>query len=85
VQPGAATPRVQEALLLESKGEYAPAEEAARAATEREPTNWKTWLLLSRIEAQQGRAEAALRDFRAARSLDPLSEIFADSRAGPGS
>jgi hypothetical protein len=80
VQPGAATPRVQEALLLESKGEYAPAEEAARAATEREPTNWKTWLLLSRIEAQRGRAEAALRDFRAARSLDPLSEIFADSR-----
>jgi O-Antigen ligase len=77
VQPGAATPRVQEALLLESEGEYAPAEEAARAATEREPTNWKTWLLLSRIEAQRGKPEAALAAFRTARSLDPLSPVFA--------
>jgi hypothetical protein len=77
VQPGAATPRVQEALLLEQQGEFAPAAAAAREATEREPTNWRTWLLLSRIEAQQGRPEAALRDYRKARELDPLSEIFA--------
>jgi O-antigen ligase len=77
VQPGAATPRVQQALLYESVGDYPPAEEAARAATEREPTNWKTWLILSRIEAQRGKPEAALRDFRVARSLDPLSDIFA--------
>jgi tetratricopeptide (TPR) repeat protein len=77
VQPGAATPRVQQALIYESRGEYPPAEEAARAATEREPTNWKTWLLLSRIEAQRGEPVAALGDFRRARSLDPLSPIFA--------
>jgi hypothetical protein len=77
VQPGAATPRVQQALLYESQGDYPAAEEAARAATEREPTNWKTWLLLSRIEAQSGKPDAALRDFRTARSLDPLSPIFA--------
>jgi tetratricopeptide (TPR) repeat protein len=78
VQPGAATPRVQEALLLESEGDLGPAEEAARAATEREPTNWKTWLLLSRIEAQRGKPDAALADFRTARSLDPLSSIFVE-------
>jgi O-Antigen ligase len=76
VQPGAATPRVQQALLFESQGEYAPAEEAARAATEREPTNWKTWLLLSRIEAQRGEPDAALSDYRTARSLAPLVSIF---------
>ncbi len=78
VQPGAATPRIQQALLFESQGEYVLAAEAARAATEREPTNWKTWLLLSRIEAQRGQPDAALRDYRTARSLAPLVTIFAE-------
>ncbi|MFN8163869.1 MAG: O-antigen ligase family protein [Solirubrobacterales bacterium] len=77
VQPGAASPRIQQALLLESGGDYASAAVAARAATEREPTNWRTWVLLSRIEAQQGRPAAAVRDYRRARSLYPLSSIFA--------
>ena len=77
VQPGAATPRIQEALLLEAEGEYAAAASAAVAATEREPTNWRTWLLLSRIEAQRGRAVAAVADYRRARSLNPLSPVFA--------
>jgi O-antigen ligase len=78
VQPGAATPRVQQALLLESEGDFPQAEEAARAATEREPTNWKTWLLLSRIEAQNRKPEAAVEDYRTARSLAPLSTVFAE-------
>jgi hypothetical protein len=76
VQPGAATPRVQAALLLEGQGEYAAAASAAAAATEREPTNWRTWLLLSRIEAKQGRVDAAISDYRKARSLNPLSPVF---------
>jgi O-antigen ligase len=79
VQPGAATPRIQEALLLESEGEYAAAAAAALAATEREPTNWRTWLLLSRIEAQQGQPRAAIRDYRRARALNPHSVLFASS------
>jgi O-antigen ligase len=77
VQPGAATPRVQQALLLESEGDLDAASQAAAAATEREPTNWKTWLLLSRIEAQDGKPEAALESYRIARSLAPLSTVFA--------
>jgi hypothetical protein len=76
VQPGAATPRIQEALLLESEGEYAAAASAAAAASEREPTNWRTWLLLSRIEAERGQAVAAVADYRRARSLNPLSPVF---------
>jgi len=78
VQPGAATPRVQQALLLESEGDFPQAEEAARAATEREPTNWKTWLLLSRIEAQNQKPEAAVQAYRTARSFAPLSTAFAE-------
>jgi O-antigen ligase len=77
VQPDSASPRLQEALVLEAEGEFAAAAEAARAATEREPTNWRTWLVLSRIEAEQGQAAAAVRDYREAKSLNrpaPLLE-----------
>lgn len=77
VQPGAATPRLQQALVLEAGGDFAPAAEAARAATEREPTNWRTWLVLSRIEAENGRAAASVDAYREARSLNPRSELFA--------
>ncbi len=79
VQPGAASPRTQEALLLEEEGQLGAAAEAALAATEREPTNWRTWLLLSRIEAQRERPGPALAYYRKARSLNPLSPIFSSS------
>jgi O-antigen ligase len=76
VQPGAASPRLQQALVLEAQDEFGAAAEAARAATEREPTNWRTWLVLSRIEAENGEAVAAVEAYREARSLNPLSPIF---------
>jgi hypothetical protein len=76
VQPGAATPRLQQALVLEVEGDLAAAAEAARAATERESTNWRTWLVLSRIEAERGMAGAAVRDYRRARSLNPHASLF---------
>jgi cytochrome c-type biogenesis protein CcmH/NrfG len=41
-----------------------------------EPTNWRTWATLSRLEARAGDVTAALADFRKARSLDPRSLIF---------
>lgn len=76
VQPGAATPRLQQALVLEAGDDFLRASEAARAATEREPTNWRTWLVLSRIEAERGEAAAAVRYYRRARSLNPRSSLF---------
>ena len=76
VQPGAAGPRLQQALVLEAQGDLPAAAEAARAATERETTNWRTWLVLSRIEAERGKAGAAVRDYRRARSLNPRSALF---------
>ena len=62
--------------MLEAQGDLDSAAAAARAATERESTNWRTWLVLSRIEAERGNASAALRDYRKARSLNPFSELF---------
>ena len=75
-QPGAATPRLQQALVLEAEGNLTPAAAAAHAATERESTNWRTWLVLSRIEAKRGQAIVALHDYRKARSLNPRSPLF---------
>jgi hypothetical protein len=75
-QPSAASPRLQQALVLEAEGNLAPAAESARAATDRESTNWRTWLVLSRIEAERGRATAAVRDYREAKSLNPHFSLF---------
>ena len=74
--PGAAGPRLQEALLLESESQFAAAAEAARAATDREPNEWRNWLVLSRIEAERGNADAAIGDYQKAKSLNPLNSIF---------
>lgn len=76
VEPAAATPRLQQALVLELQGRLPAAAAAATEATERESTNWRTWLVLSRIEAERGNADAALDAYRRARSLNPLSPLF---------
>jgi hypothetical protein len=76
VAPWAASPRLQEALVLEVQADLPAASEAARAATERESTNWRPWLILSRLEAKRGRAEASIAAYRKAKSLYPLSPLF---------
>jgi hypothetical protein len=75
-QPSAATPRLQQALVLEEMGRLAAAAGAARAATEREATNWRPWLVLSRIEAERGRGAPAVRAYRKAKSLNPHFSLF---------
>jgi tetratricopeptide (TPR) repeat protein len=77
VFPAAAAPRLQQALVLEELGDLAAASAAARGAAEREPTNWRNWLVLSRLEARQGNAAAAVRDYRRAESLNPHFSLFA--------
>ena len=76
VQPDAATPRLQQALVLEAEGDLAAAAAAAHAATEKEATNWRTWLVLSRVEAERGRARAAIAAYREARSLNRRSALL---------
>jgi Flp pilus assembly protein TadD len=76
VQPYAASPRLQEALLLEQRGDLAGAAAAAARATRSEPTNWRTWFVRARIEAEQGKADAAVRHYRRVRDLNPRSNLF---------
>jgi len=75
LQPHAATPRLQEALVLELAGKPEGALEAARAATERESTNWRTWLVRSRLAAEADRPAEALEAFERARELNPRGRL----------
>jgi hypothetical protein len=76
VEPAAATPRLQQALVLELMEDFPAAEAAAREAVDRESTNWRLWLVLSRIAAENGRADAAVDAYKEARNLNPRGEIF---------
>lgn len=76
VEPFAAAPRLQEALVLERLGDLAAAEAAARAAARREPGEWRAWAILSRLQAERGRARAALASYRRAKTLNPRSTLF---------
>jgi O-antigen ligase/polysaccharide polymerase Wzy-like membrane protein len=75
LQPYAATPRLQRALVLEEAGALKAAGAAALAATADEPTNWRTWFVLARIEARRGETTAGVRALRRARQLNPRSPL----------
>jgi O-Antigen ligase/Tetratricopeptide repeat len=73
LEPYAATPRLQRALILERAGDLRDARAAIAQATSREPTNSSIWLVRARIDAESGREVAATRDYRRAHALNPLS------------
>jgi O-Antigen ligase len=75
-QPYASAPALQQALVLEQQGNLAAAAAAARRATDAAGTDWRAWLVRSRIEAERGVAKAALADWSKARSLDPKDPLF---------
>ncbi|MDX6689259.1 MAG: hypothetical protein QOG15_716 [Solirubrobacteraceae bacterium] len=76
LQPYAATPHLQRALVLEQAGSLVSAVAAAKAATADEPTNWRTWFVLARIEARRGQATAAVAALREAKRLNPRSPLL---------
>jgi len=77
LQPYAATAHLQRALVLEAGGALTSAASAAKAGTADEPTNWRTWLVLARIEARRGKADVAVAALRKARRLNPRSPLLA--------
>lgn len=77
IQPWAASPVVQIALVLEARGDYAGAASWVRRAVEKDEKNWATWYVASRIERQAGNRAAAAAAYRRARSLNVRSPLFA--------
>lgn len=76
IQPFAASPPLQEALVLEALADLPAAERAAQRAVDAEETNWRTWFVLARVRAQAGDAAGALDAYRQAKELNPNSPIF---------
>ncbi len=75
-QPWASSPLVQRALVDERAGAYPAARAELRAAQVRAPKDWRIPLLLARVEAKMGEADAALVSYRRAKALRPNSQFF---------
>lgn len=71
IEPFASSPRLQEATTLELMGRIDEAVAAAEEATAKAPTDWRGWLVLSRLETKARDADAALAAYEKAQSLFP--------------
>jgi hypothetical protein len=80
IQPWAASPYVQLALVEEAVGDLAEAQRVIREGIERDPTDWRLWLIASRIETKSGDIPAARADLARAAELNPRSPLFASVR-----
>ena len=83
VQPWAASPHLQLALVYEYDGDLAAARGAIDDALRRESNNWQLWTVAARLDAESGRVRAAGARLRRARELHPYSPLFSglDRRA----
>lgn len=81
VEPWAATPYVQRALVREAQGDIDAAIEQAREAVDREPDYWRHRLLLARLEAEAGHGHKARQQLKEARRLRPLSPTVKEETA----
>jgi O-antigen ligase len=71
IEPFAASPYVQLALLAELQHDYATASQRLTQAIAREDRNWQLYYLRSRVEHEAGNESAARADLERARQLNP--------------
>jgi O-antigen ligase len=76
IQPWAATPWLQLALVEEAAGDLDAARTAAARAIARDRLDWQPWYVAAGIERRLGHRAAAAADVARARSLDPRSPLF---------
>ena len=77
LQPWAASPHLQVALVREELGDLEEAHAAVREALAQDASNWSVWLVASRIETKLGEIEDARRSLDRAAELNPRSPVFA--------
>jgi Flp pilus assembly protein TadD len=77
LEPWAASPYLQLALVAEQTGNLRTAHRWIIEATDRDPMDWRVWLTRARIETKSGFVAAARRSLARARSLNPRSPLFA--------
>jgi tetratricopeptide (TPR) repeat protein len=77
IQPWAASPYLQIALVQEQSGDLPAAREAIRKAVARDRSDWRVFLVSARLDVESGRIQEARRNLRRAKRLDPKSPLFA--------
>lgn len=82
LQPWAASPYLQLALTREVGGNLRGALSAIRAATRRDPSDWRLWLAYARIATQAGKIRQATKAIGRVRELNPRSPLFAGAGTG---
>ena len=76
IQPWAASPYVQLALVNEEAGSLVRARDWMNEAIDRDRLNWRLWLVLSRLETKLGYPRAAADSLSRAIELNPRSPLF---------
>jgi len=76
LQPWAAAPYTQTALLEAEDGRFASARRSIGKALDRDGGNWRLWLIATRIDTRAGNVERAVRELHRAEALNPRSPIF---------
>jgi hypothetical protein len=83
VQPWAASPYLQLALVAEQQGDIKTARSWIGDAIERDRADWRLWLVRARFETRAGNIRAARAALHQAVRLNPRSPIF-QARQGGG-
>jgi O-antigen ligase len=77
LQPWAATPHLQLALVREQIGDLRAAQTEIAAAIDDDRTDWRLWLVQARLETKSGEIDRARVSLRRAKQLNPRSPLFA--------
>ena len=77
LQPWAASPYLQLALVAEKENQLEEARTWINSAIKRDPTDWHLWLVSSRLEIKLGDSKSAQKSLTKAKSLNPRSPILA--------
>jgi tetratricopeptide (TPR) repeat protein len=78
IQPWAAEPYAQLALVYERGGQIAEAQEAVAEAIDRAPRDYRLYLLATRLATEAGDPDAAAVNFERAHQLNPKDPTLAD-------
>jgi len=76
IQPWAASPYLQLALVEEESGNLRGAHRRIRAAIDRDSTDWRLYLIAARVSVKLGLIREAKKDLAHARELNPRSPLF---------
>jgi hypothetical protein len=77
IEPWAASPYLQLALISEAEHSFSDAAGWLDKAIHRSRRDWTLWVTAARIETERGKISAAQRDLDEARRLNPRSSLFA--------